>query len=144
MHPRVSLGVEINPGEQELGPLATVFLLTEQAWRPSLSLGTSSDRIGSPKGMQSVYLTATKLLPGTPVAPYASLNWSGWDQQFNLPFGASVALGENFHLRPMYDGERSHFMVGASAGPWSITGLYIWLEHLGVAISRGWGGGGHH
>ena len=141
LHPRLALGVEINPGVEEFGPLATLFLLTETHARPSLSLGTSSDRIGSPEGETSVFLTAAKKVPRVPVAPYVSLNWSEWDDGFNVPFGASFFLGSDWSLRPMYDGERTHLMASFSRGPVSVTALWIWLEEAGLAISWGFGGG---
>jgi len=135
------VGLELNFAVEEVGPLATLFLLTETDWRPSLSLGTSSDRIGSPEGATSVFLTATKQVPRLPVAPYASVNWSEWDDAFNFPFGASVPLGGNLSVRPMYDGERTHLMASWTHGPATLTALWIWLEEAGVALSWGFGGG---
>ena len=72
-------------------------------------LGTSSDRIGSPEGTQAYYVTVAKYLPVVRTAPYASLNYSEWDEGWNIPFGATVELGGGFSLRPMYDGQRTHF-----------------------------------
>ena len=88
--PRVQVGVEYNLAADEVDPLATFFLLTETEQRPALFLGTSSDRIGSPKGKQAYYLTAAKYLPLVRTAPYVSLNDSQWDEGWNVPFGASV------------------------------------------------------
>lgn len=140
LHPRLSVGLEFNPGVGEVGPLATAFLLRETHRRPALSLGTSSDRIGSPEGTTSVFLTASKHVPGTPLSPYASVNWSEWDDGFNFPFGASLALGGNLSVRPMYDGDRTHLMLSWSRGPATLTALWIWLEEAGLAVSWGWGG----
>jgi hypothetical protein len=140
LHRRLSIGIEANPGVQEVGPLATLFLITETHRRPSLSLGTSSDRIGSPEGTTSVFLTAAKHIPRTPLSPYVSLNWSEWDDGLNVPFGASLTLTESWILRPMYDGQRTHLMASYVRGPFTVTGLWVWLERGGVAVSYGFGG----
>lgn len=137
VHPRLQLGVEFNPAAEEVGPLATLFLLTETDARPALFLGTSSDRIGSPARTQSYYLTVAKRPPGWPVAPYASLNWSEWDDAFNVPFGASVDLTHGFSMTPMYDGHRSHLLASWATKQASVTLVWAWLERAGVAVSYG-------
>ncbi len=45
-HPRLTAGVEYNPGADEVAPIANLLVLTETRRRPALILGTSSDRIG--------------------------------------------------------------------------------------------------
>lgn len=135
--PRLQLGVEANPAADEVGPLASLFLLTETETRPALFAGTSSDRIGSPAGTQSYYLTLAKYLPAIRTSPYVSLNWSEWDERFNVPFGASVELGAGFSLRPMYDGHRSHLMGTWSGSRVSVSALWVWFERAGAAVSLG-------
>jgi hypothetical protein len=131
------VGVEVNPAAGEFAPLGTLFLLTETESRPALFLGTSSDRIGSPEGKQAVYLTATKFLHGTPFGPYATVHYSGWDEQVNLPFGLLVDLGRGFSLTPMYDGERSHLTGGYATEHGTVSLLWIWMERAGVSVSVG-------
>jgi len=142
IHPRVNVGVEWNPGETEVGPLANVFLLTESHARPALSLGTSSDRIGTGPYKTSVYLTAAKRFPhpDVPISGYVSLNWSETDDGFNAPFGATLHLGGNYDLRGMYDGQRSHLLASGTFGRVTVTALWVWLEHAGVSLSTGFGG----
>lgn len=135
VHPRLQLGVELNPAADEVGPLLTWFLLTEEERRPALFFGTSSDRIGSPEGEQSFYLTAAKHHPRWPVSAYVSLNYSQWDSDFNLPFGVEVEFGESFSLRPMYDGQRTHLMLNYLGRRFSASLLWVWLERFGVAFS---------
>ena len=64
-HPRFQAGVEWNPrtqrGGNRFGPLANLLILPETLRRPALIAGTSSDRIGTPRG-QSFYLTASNVL----------------------------------------------------------------------------------
>ena len=135
--PRVQVGVEYNLAAGEVDPLATFFLLTETERRPALFLGTSSDRIGSPKGKQAYYLTAAKYLPLVRTAPYVSLNWSQWDDGWNVPFGASVELGGGVSVRPMYDGHRTHLLALYTTERASFTLIWAWLERAGAAVSFG-------
>lgn len=141
VHPRLSLGAEFNPGVAELGPLVSAILLTESVRRPALSAGTSSDRIGTPEGTTSIFLTAAKRSSNAriPVSVYASLNWSEYDDGFNLPFGGTLHVGEDWVLRGMYDGRRTHLLVGFTHDRWTWTALLVRFEHLGLAISTGWG-----
>jgi hypothetical protein len=129
--------VEVNPAAGEIGPLATVFILTETETRPALFLGTSSDRIGSPEGTQGYYLTGSKHIPGTPFGPYATIHYSEWDEGLNFPFGVTIEMGYGFSLRPMYDGERSHLTANYFTGRFGASLLYIWLERFGAAVSVG-------
>ena len=142
LHRRLNVGIEWNPGESEIGPLANLFLLTESHLRPALSLGTSSDRIGTDAGETSVYLTAAKRCPSprVPLSGYVSLNWSEADEGFNVPLGGTLHLGERFDVRAMYDGERTHLLGSVSVGRFGVTALWVWLEHAGVSVSTGFGG----
>jgi hypothetical protein len=135
--PTLQLGVEYNPVAGEVAPLATWFLLTETERRPALFLGTSSDRIGSPEGTQAYYATAAKYVPLIRTSPYVSLNYSEWDDAFNVPFGANVELGGGFSVQPMYDGHRMHLLGSYAASKWSVTLIWAWLERAGVAVSTG-------
>ena len=142
VHPRLNLGIEWNPGEGEVGPLANAFLLTETHLRPAVGLGTSSDRIGTEAGTTSIYLTVAKRFPSpsVPLSGYVSLNWSETDDGFNVPFGGTLHMGERFDLRGMYDGRRSHLLASTHVDRFTVTALWVWLEHAGVAVSTGFGG----
>ncbi len=120
-----------------MGPLVTWFLLTETEQRPAVFLGTSSDRIGSPAGKQSYYATAAKYLPALNTSPYVSLNYSEWDEGWNVPFGANVELGNGFSVRPMYDGNRTHLLGSWAGERFSATLVWAWFERAGAAISYG-------
>ena len=135
LHRRLTLGVELNPAADEVGPLATLFLKTEDHRWPAIFLGTSSDRIGSPKGEQSYFLTAAKHHPRWPVSAYVSLNYSEWDEDFNFPFGVEVELPRGFSVRPMYDGQRTHLTANYSGERWGASLLWVWLERWGLAFS---------
>ncbi|HEV2851619.1 MAG TPA: hypothetical protein VHC97_02330 [Thermoanaerobaculia bacterium] len=135
MTPKLQLGIEYNLDAGEFGPLLTWFLVTEENRRPALFLGTSSDRIGSPEGTQSYYLTATKHHPTWPVSAYASLSYSEWDGGFNVPFGAQVELGRRLALQSMYDGQRSHLLLHYNRERYGVSLLWVWLEEAGISFN---------
>ena len=117
--------------------MATWFLVRESHLRPLAFLGTSSDRIGSPEGTQAYYATFAKNLEVIPVSPYVSLNYSEWDDGFNVPFGAYIHLGHGVSLQPMYDGDRTHLLATYATGRFSVSAIWAWLEEPGVAASVG-------
>lgn len=135
--PTLQLGLEYNPVAGEIGPLLTWFLLTEGERRPAVFLGTSSDRIGSPEGTQSYYLTSAKYLPVVRTSPYVSVNYSEWDDGWNVPFGANVEIGGGFSVQPMYDGHRTHLLGTYATQRYSATLIWAWLERAGIAFSVG-------
>ncbi len=110
-------------------------MLTENEKRPALFLGTSSDRIGAPAGDQSYFATVAKRHPRLPISAYATLNYSEWDDGFNVPFGVEFDIGERFSIRPMYDGDRSHLMLNFHGRRLGASLLWVWLERVGVAFS---------
>lgn len=133
--PKLQLGVEFNVAAEEVGPLVTWFLTTEGHARPAIFLGTSSDRIGSPRGKQAYYLTVAKHLERLPVSAYATLNYSEWDEGFNVPFGATVWLGGAFSVQPMFDGDRTHLLLNYATSWTTVSFLWVWLEDPGVSVS---------
>lgn len=135
--PTLQVGLEYNPVADEVGPLVTAFLLTEGERRPAVFLGTSSDRIGSPAGTQSYYLTSAKYLPALHTSPYVSLNYSEWNRGWNVPFGANLELGRGLSVQPMYDGNRTHLLATYANQRYSATLIWAWLERAGVAVSVG-------
>jgi hypothetical protein len=135
--PTLQVGVEFNPGAAEVGPIATWFLVTETERRPAVFLGTSSDRIGSPEGTQAYYLTLAKYLPALRVSPYASLNYSEWDDGWNVPFGANLELGGGFSLQAMNDGRRTHLLASHARERVSFTLVWVWFERAGAAVAFG-------
>lgn len=134
LNPRLQVGVEWNPEAEEFGPLLTWFVFTEEGRRPALFLGTSSDRIGSPEGTQSYYLTASKRHPRWPVSAYASLNYSEWDGGWNVPVGAHLDLGRGFAVQPMFDGQRTHLLLHWNHERYGVSLLWVWLERAGLSV----------
>lgn len=135
--PKLQVGVEANYAVQEVDPVATWFLVTEKPRVPAVFLGTSSDRIGSPKGKQAYYVTAAKNVDPVPASLYVTVNWSGWDRHINFPFGANVEVLPRVTINPMYDGNRTHLLATYSANRFNVTVINAWLERWGVAVSAG-------
>ncbi len=137
-HPRVNAGLEINPVVEEIGIRGNIRIIYENRYWPNLSFGTSSDRIGTPKGNQCYFLTLAKTLPMLSVAPYVSLNYSEFEDGLNFPFGASVHIVDHFSGMLMNDGRKPHAMLNYDSGHgWGLTAIWVWFEHPGAAFSYG-------
>jgi len=127
-------GIEVNAAVSEVDPIANWFAVTENDTRPAIILGTSSDRIGTPKGRQAFYVTFSKQLGQLPVAPYFSLNYSTTDRGINFPFGARVLLWNQWSVMPMYDGHASHTLLTWSGKHESVSLIAAWNRRFGVAV----------
>jgi hypothetical protein len=135
--PTLQLGLEYNPAAKEVGPLATWFFLSEQGMRPAAFVGTSSDRIGSPRGKRAYYLTVAKNVDPVPASLYASANYSEWDQGWNVPFGLNLEVVPRVTVQPMYDGHRTHLLASYASDRYSVTLIWAWLDRAGLAVSAG-------
>ncbi|MBK6909316.1 MAG: hypothetical protein IPH10_00035 [bacterium] len=137
-HPRVNAGVEINPAADEITVRGNVRVLAEKRVVPNVSLGTSSDRLGSPAHTQCYYMTVAKSLPGLPIAPYGSINYSEWEDGWTFPFGTNIMLGRGLSALLMNDGRKPHAALNYDSGRgWGLSALYIWFEHPGLALTIG-------
>ncbi len=131
------LGLEYNPVVEEIGPRLSWEPIPESKYVPKIAFGTSSDRIGSPKGKQCYYVTFGKSLPRLPVAPYASVNYSEWDERLNFPFGANIQLHRRWSVIPMNDGRKPHLIANFAGDFFSVSALWIWFERAGVGLTVG-------
>jgi hypothetical protein len=132
--PRFQAGVEWNPAVNEVGPSANWIVTPETERWPMVSLGTSSDRIFSPPGMQSYSATFAKSLPGGEIAPYVSLYYSEWERGFIFPFGANVSLNGRWDLMPMNDGRNTHVLLTHKMKRTNVTMMLIKMRHPGVSL----------
>ncbi|MFN3730409.1 MAG: hypothetical protein ACK4XJ_11970 [Fimbriimonadaceae bacterium] len=133
--PRLQLGLEWNPVAREAGPIGNYLLLPESPTMPMISLGTSSDRIGSPAGKRAYYATLAKGFDKAGLNVFASLNYSEWDAAFNVPFGATWSIDPTWSLMAMNDGRKSHLLLTHRDGSVSVTGMLVWMKHPGVSIA---------
>jgi hypothetical protein len=116
VHPSLSLGVEYNPLANDVGPLANWVPLSETEWRPSLMLGTSSDRIGTPHG-RAFYATVSKNLEpwlNWSVSPYIGAVYGTYEDRWRPLAGASVDLARGFSSQFIFDGVHAHGLLNYS------------------------------
>ena len=126
--PRLTLGVEYNPREDEVGPLVNYVAITETKLRPALIVGTSSDRIGTPSG-RAYYATFSKDLSEfilLPIAPYAGVSYGTYDGRLRAVGGASLRLGSRLTLGFIHDGHNGH--------PYATLGLGRHLQVTALAV----------
>lgn len=115
---RLTVGIEVNPLANDVGPLANWRALDETETRPALIFGTSSDRIGSTEG-RAVYGTLSKDLEqatGLPVAPYAGLTFGEFEDEWRVIGGLHVRWTERWTSTHLYDGVNIHHLAGRSFG----------------------------
>jgi hypothetical protein len=115
---RLSVGVEYNPLAGKVSPLANFVAVTENAKRPAIILGTSSDRIGTPSG-QSFYATASKNLEketGLPIAPYFGVAYGTYENRLRLIGGLNVYLPKGFSSTILFDGVKIHPLLNYTNG----------------------------
>lgn len=137
-HPRLNAGIEFNPGASEITFRGNLRVIDETKYNPNVSLGTSSDRIGSPEGTQCYYVTFAKSLPKIPVSPYVSVNYSEWEDGWTFPFGTSIRLSKNFSTMFMNDGRKPHAMLNFDSGRgWGLSAMWVWFERAGASLSFG-------
>ena len=121
----------------EAGFIGNWTLNPESAAYPMINLGTSSDRIGTPAGPHAYYATFAKSFPEVKLGPYFSINYSEFDQRINFPFGLTYQLGPGLSTMFMNDGRKSHLLLTYSKESYSVSLMWIWFKHPGVAVSFG-------
>jgi hypothetical protein len=137
VHPRVDVGVEYNPKADQVAPLANIRLLQETRTRPAMMLGTSSDRIGTPKG-QSFYATVSKdlaPLTGLPVAPYVGAAYSTYEDTARVIAGANIALTRRLSSLLIFGGVHFHPTLSYFHGRHGVSVLLVRVKDLGVSYS---------
>lgn len=134
---RLQVGVEGNLAAEEYGPLLNWIVTPETEKTPLMTLGTSSDRIFSPKGEQAFYATFAKGIKGTNLAPYAGLSWSTWEDKLLFPVGVNVSLALEWDFLQMYDGRNSHSLVTFKTETTNYTVMLIRMERIGLSVGIG-------
>ena len=115
-------------------PTANWILTPARENLPMLSLGTSSDRIGSPEATHAYYLTAAKPIPQWHIAPYLSVNYSEKDHGINYPFGVNIPLARHWDLLPMNDGRRSHLILTYKEKSYNISLMAVYMSRVGLSV----------
>lgn len=127
--------MEVNPAAGEVGPIANWVALTETERWPMVTIGTSSDRIFSPPGAQSVYLTAAKSLSAQ-AAVYGGVSFGGFEKRPVFPWGVNLRLMDKMDGMVMHDGRNTHLMLTRDMGDCSLTLLWVKTRYLGVSLGR--------
>ena len=141
LHPRLTAGIEVNPRAEEdagiVSPLVNWLAISETARRPAVIIGTSSDRIGTPRG-QSFYATLSKNLKretGLPIAPYAGISYGTYEHRW-LPIGGlNVYFSEHISGLVIFDGSRVHPMLTYSRGRYAVSFLLAFGNKPGISTS---------
>lgn len=137
MDPRLQVGIEYNPGADEVGFIGNLTIAEETETHPHASLGTSSDRIGTPEGFQCYYMTIAKSFPSTGLGAYVSFNYSEFEDGVNFPFGVSYDIRPDLRALFMNDGRKSHGLLTYQDETWSVSLLWVWFRHAGISFSWG-------
>ncbi len=133
--PRLSLGLEWNPVVEEVSPTFNWIAALETERTPIVSVGTSSDRIGTPEGNYAYFATFAKGFGR--FAPYVSVNYSQFENGFNFPYGVNVALHPQWDLLHMHDGRRTHLLLTYKQPSYNLSLMLIWLKRPGISVSFG-------
>ena len=161
LFPRLTVGVEYNPLDGDVGPLVNFVAVTETEKRPALILGTSSDRIGTPEG-RSFYATFSKDLTestGLPIAPYVGYSYGQFDASVGsffaplrgvasagvlAPGGLALAVVVALACAVARPGSRRVLVIGAGIIAASVVVLVaaelLWLRYFLPLSVAGAGG----
>ena len=138
VHPRFFLGIEYNPRANDVGLLANVVAITESKHRPAIILGTSSDRIGTPRG-RSLYATISKdvsELLRLPIAPYVGVAYSTYEHRFLPLAGLTINWRDNLSSLVIFDGVKVHPTLSYTLGGRHVfTFLLAQSKNPGVSYS---------
>ena len=135
--PRLTVGVEYNPRADDVGPLVNFVAVTETSRRPAVILGTSSDRIGTPRG-RSYYATISKdlsELTRLPIAPYVGLSYSGFEERLLPIAGLNINWSDRLSSLIIFDGVKVHPSVNFAYGRHVFTFLMAQSKNPGFSYS---------
>jgi hypothetical protein len=141
LYPKLMAGVEFNPRAENPGdkanPLLNWVALTETARRPALIIGTSSDRIGTPRG-QSFYATLSKNLKretGLPIAPYAGAAYGTYEHRWLPLAGLNVSFTRKLSSTIIFDGVRMHQLLNFAHGRHAFSFVLAFSNKPGFSYS---------
>jgi hypothetical protein len=132
----MQIGVEYNPLVSQVGPLFNYRLMREGPERPAIVIGTSSDRLGTPEGFQSYYVTVSKEVADG-VGLYVGASYSEFEDKILWPAGASFVFDDHWSSLISYDGRNFHPIVTYGWDRYSVSFLLARMRNPGVSISVG-------
>jgi hypothetical protein len=141
LYPRLTAGIEVNPRADDSGgrfsPLLNWLVMPEGKRRPALILGTSSDRIGTPKG-QSFYATLSKNLEREiklPIAPYVGVSYGTYEHRWLPVTGLNIYFTNKLSGFVIYDGVRVHPMLTYTHGRHSFSFILAFANKPGLSYN---------
>lgn len=91
-------------------PRLTWFVTPETESTPSFVVGFTSDRLSTPRG-QAYFATFAKSIPDMPLAVFASVKWSNFDDRVAYPFGFNWMIDRDWTLQTVNDGDYTHMLL---------------------------------
>ena len=73
-------------------------------------------------------------MTGFPVAPYAGISYSGYANEFLIPFGVNVALPRGFSAMLMNDGVHTHLSATYGYRNVYVSVLAVERKDLGITF----------
>jgi hypothetical protein len=131
----IQVGVEYNPLAGDVGPLANWRLVRETKTGPAVIVGTSSDRIGTPRG-RSYYVTVSKEVAHR-LSLYAGTSYSEFEKRFLVPAGVTYRVDDRWSVLVSYDGVAVHPMATYAWDRYSVTLLMVRGRDPGINFSVG-------
>ena len=123
----LSLGVEFNPLDDDVGLLANWRILDETDSLPALIVGTSSDRIGTPNG-RAYYATFSKDLRKVvdlPIAPYLGTAYGDFDDEWEIIGGTVIRWKRGWISTHSWDGHNLHHQMDYTTPQGPRIGLVV-------------------
>lgn len=129
------VGVEYNPLGDDVGVLANWRVLRETESRPAVVLGTSSDRIGTPRG-RAYYVTVSKEVADD-FSLYVGAMYGEFEDKVRIPAGASYRFDDRWSALVAYDGVNAHPMVTYNWDRYNLTLLMVGSKYPGLSFGVG-------
>lgn len=125
--PTISAGLEYNPLDDDVGPIANWLAVPEENEWPALMFGTSSDRIGTTHG-RAFYGTLSKDLEEwtrLPIAPYVGVSYGTFDDEFVAIAGMMIHWADRWSTTSIWDGHNLHHILETQIGDRHSLGLML-------------------
>ena len=135
MNPDLQLGVEYNPLGEDVGLLANWRVLRESKSTPAIMVGTSSDRIGTPRG-RAYYMTVSKEVADD-LGVYVGVMYGEHENKIRIPAGVSYRFDDKWSALFAYDGVNGHPMVTYSWDRYNLTFLMVGSKYPGLSFGVG-------
>ena len=125
------------PRAGEFKPLMNFVIVTEKHRRPAWMVGTSTDRIGTPKG-QAFFSTVSKNLKeatGLPIAPYIGAAFGTYEHRLRPIAGLTISLGRGFSLIATFNGVQVHPLLNFTHGRHALSLVMVKGRDPGMSYS---------